>query len=74
MLSLSAVTVNGKTVQIPSDTLAAIDTGTTLVGGPTDGVEAIWSAVPNAQPVENMQGFFGFRAYHASTIWPQNVG
>lgn len=57
------VNVNGKSVQVStSSALAAIDTGTTLIGGPSDGVQAIWSAVPGSQPLSGqMEGFFAFR-------------
>jgi len=63
LLEISAVTVQGKSVQIASgqDALAAIDTGTTLIGGPTADVKAIWAAVPGSTPLTgNMEGFYGF--------------
>ncbi|KAJ7705612.1 aspartic peptidase domain-containing protein [Mycena rosella] len=64
LLSLSAVTVQGQSVTIPTgdSALSAIDTGTTAIGGPTDAVSAIWAAVPGAGPVQgqNGQGFFQF--------------
>lgn len=42
--------------------LAAIDTGTTLIGGPTNDVNAIWAAIKGAGRVGNsMPGFFQFR-------------
>ncbi|KAJ7240855.1 aspartic peptidase domain-containing protein [Mycena haematopus] len=62
-LSLSAVTVQGNSVTIPSgDAISAIDTGTTAIGGPSDGVAAIWAAVPGAGPVQEQggEGFFQF--------------
>ncbi|KAF8876412.1 aspartic peptidase domain-containing protein [Infundibulicybe gibba] len=31
-----------------------------LIGGPTEYVHAIWNAVPNSQPIENMPGFWAF--------------
>ncbi|KAI6002894.1 aspartic peptidase domain-containing protein [Pisolithus albus] len=47
---VSTVTVQGKTIQISSSQgLAAIDTGTTLIGAPTSIVSEIWSAVPGAE-------------------------
>ncbi|KAJ7489164.1 acid protease [Mycena latifolia] len=60
LLSVSAVTVQGKPVSISTgnSALAAIDTGTTALGGPTDAVEAIWAAVPGASSAG--QGFFQF--------------
>jgi cathepsin D len=60
----SGVTVNSNTVNIGSDTLAAIDTGTTLIGAPTAAVNAIWGAVSGAVALTgNMSGFYAFRAY-----------
>ena len=58
------MTVNGNSVQIPTgnDALSAIDTGTTLIGGPSDGVQNLYAAIPGSQPVgSQMQGFFAFR-------------
>ncbi|KAJ7182841.1 aspartyl protease [Mycena crocata] len=64
LLSLSAVTVQGKSVTVSTgdSALSAIDTGTTAIGGPTEDVRAIWAAVPGASPVEGQggQGFFQF--------------
>lgn len=59
----SAVSVGGTSVAITTGTtaLAAIDTGTTLIGGPTTDVAAIWAAVPGSQASQE-QGFFEFRA------------
>ncbi|KAJ7176805.1 aspartic peptidase A1 [Mycena filopes] len=63
-LSMSAVTVQGKSVQISSGNaaLSAIDTGTTAIGGPTDDVQAIWAAVPGSSAVQERggEGFFQF--------------
>ncbi|KAI0368304.1 acid protease [Pilatotrama ljubarskyi] len=62
MLELTGATVQGKSVSLPtgSAALSAIDTGTTLVGGPTEGVEAIYNAIPGSQPVPDMEGFFQY--------------
>ncbi|KAJ7312930.1 acid protease [Mycena albidolilacea] len=64
LLSLSAVTVQGKSVSISTGNAAisAIDTGTTAIGGPSDDVSAIYAAIPNAGPVTAAggEGFFQF--------------
>ncbi|KAL1945921.1 hypothetical protein VTO73DRAFT_1923 [Trametes versicolor] len=62
MLTMTGATVQGKSVTIPSGdaALSAIDTGTTLVGGPTDAVNAIYAAIPGATPVPSMAGFWQF--------------
>ena len=59
-----AVTVNGKSVAITTGTaaLSSIDTGTSLIGGPTDDVAAIWAAVPGSAASQDSKGFFEFRA------------
>ncbi|KAI0823420.1 acid protease [Trametes gibbosa] len=62
MLTMTGATVQGKSVSIPSGdaALSAIDTGTTLIGGPTSAVTAIYNAIPGAIPVPSMQGFWQF--------------
>ncbi|KAJ6498541.1 acid protease [Mycena vitilis] len=64
LLSLSAATVQGKSVAITTgnSAISAIDTGTTALGGPTKDVSAIWAAVPGASAVPDQggQGFFQF--------------
>ncbi|KAH9858906.1 aspartic peptidase domain-containing protein [Lenzites betulinus] len=62
MLTMTGATVQGKSVTIPSGdaALSAIDTGTTLIGGPTSAVNAIYNAIPGAIPVPSMQGFWQF--------------
>ncbi|KAI0065993.1 acid protease [Artomyces pyxidatus] len=60
---VSAVTVQGASVSVPGGdaALAAIDTGTTLIGAPTDAVNAIWAAVPGSQALGgDHAGFFAY--------------
>lgn len=82
LLTMQSITVQGKSVSITtgSAALSAIDTGTTLIGGPTADVNTIWAAVPGSSPVANMQGFFSFPCSTQVTItlsfggkaWPIN--
>ncbi|KAF9053233.1 aspartic peptidase domain-containing protein [Panaeolus papilionaceus] len=62
MLSVKAVTVQGQSISVPTGNaaLAAIDTGTTLIGGPSDDVAAIWAAVPGSAPSQRLPGHFTF--------------
>ncbi|KAJ7204140.1 aspartyl protease [Mycena pura] len=65
MLRVSGATVQGKSVSISTGNaaLAAIDTGTTGIGGPTADVARIWNAVPGASPFRGdglPPGFFQF--------------
>ncbi len=56
--------MDGKSVKLPGGdlALAAIDTGTTLIGGPTAAVDALWNAVPGSVPLSgNLAGMFAFR-------------
>ncbi|KAF8882702.1 aspartyl protease [Infundibulicybe gibba] len=81
-LNMASVTVQGNPVSISSgkSALAVIDTGTTLIGGPTKDVSAIWKAVPGSQPVANMPGFWAFPCTtnvsislsFGSRLWPIN--
>ncbi|KIM45427.1 hypothetical protein M413DRAFT_24631 [Hebeloma cylindrosporum] len=70
LLSMSAVQVDGTSVAISTGTtaLAAIDTGTTLIGGPTADVAAIWAAVPGSAASQDSQGFFEFPCSTTVTI------
>jgi cathepsin D len=64
LLEVSGVTVNGKSASVTtgSNALAAIDTGTTLIGGPSADVKAIWSQVSGAAPAQeaDLEGFWTF--------------
>ncbi|KAI0786584.1 aspartic peptidase domain-containing protein [Abortiporus biennis] len=63
LLNLSGATVGGKAISLPSSDspLSAIDTGTTLIGGPSASVQAIYAQVPGSQELTgNMAGFFAY--------------
>jgi len=61
LLNVVSVTAQGKSVPIStgSAALAAIDTGTTLIGGPTADVQSIWNAV-GGSPISSMPGYYQF--------------
>ncbi|KAG6817357.1 hypothetical protein H0H93_007311, partial [Arthromyces matolae] len=83
LLQISAITVQGSKVAITTGTsaLAAIDTGTTLIGGPSGDIAAIWAAVPGSQTVPFMSGFYSFPCTtdvtvtisFGGTAWPINT-
>ncbi|KAJ7233903.1 aspartic peptidase A1 [Mycena rebaudengoi] len=62
LLAVQSVVVQGNPVKVATGNaaLAAIDTGTTLIGGPTADVRAIWDAIPGSRTISNMPGFFQF--------------
>lgn len=74
------MTVNGKSISITGGDagVSAIDTGTTLIGGPSDDVAAIWAAVPGSSPSLENPGFFGFRKsltpWHHVRIYSEMFG
>jgi len=46
---------------LPSGNVAAIDTGTTLIGGPSAAVSAVYAQIPGSQQLSgNLAGFYGF--------------
>ena len=56
--------MNGESVNFGTGKSAAIETGTTLIGGTSTAVEAIWSSVPDAELLSGqMAGFWAFRTY-----------
>lgn len=58
-----ALTVNGNSIGINSG-LAAIDTGTTLLGGPSDSVADFWNQVSGSRSIG--QGMYSYRAFGSS--------
>ncbi|KAK0462521.1 aspartyl protease [Desarmillaria tabescens] len=63
LLELQALTVQGKSVALTTSgttALSAIDTGTTLIGGPSEDVAAIWAQVEGAQQARGQQGLYTF--------------
>ncbi|KAJ3557477.1 hypothetical protein NP233_g11731 [Leucocoprinus birnbaumii] len=61
ILPLSNLLVNGNSVSVPSGraSYAAIDTGTTLVGGPSEAVQSIFEQIPGAQAGSgNFEGYY----------------
>ncbi|KAE9406293.1 acid protease [Gymnopus androsaceus JB14] len=56
-----AITSQGSSISVPTglDAQAAIDTGTTLIGGPTDAVAEIYANIPGAeQGTGDMEGYY----------------
>ena len=63
------VTAQGQNIAITpgASALSSIDSGSTLIGGPTDAVRAIYSAIPGAQDIRG-GGFFAFRTSLCSNL------
>ncbi len=61
-IPLDGITVNGNSARIGSNTLAAIDTGTTLIGGPASAVRAFYSQISGSRSAAsvNMPGYYLF--------------
>jgi len=61
--SVSSITSQGNSIPIQSGTnaLAAIDTGTTLIGGPADAVAQIYASIPGSQAgTGDMEGYYTY--------------
>ena len=46
---MDSMTVQGTTVNLGSSNVVAVDTGTTLIGGPSDSIAQIYAAIPNSK-------------------------
>jgi hypothetical protein len=65
----SDLNVNGNSVSLPSgrSSYAAIDTGTTLVGGPSSIIKDLYSQIPGAQAGSgNFEGYYIYRMFSCS--------
>lgn len=73
-LPITNLTVNSGSVSLPSgsSSYAAIDTGTTLIGGPAAQVAALYAQIPgSATGTGNYQGYY---TYRTSRIFPRRAG
>jgi len=64
ILFFTAVDVQGNTISLPSgsSSYAAIDTGTTLVGGPAEYISQIFAQIPGSAPgTGNFQNYYTYR-------------
>jgi len=65
-IPLTTVTVNSNSVTLPSgqSSYAAIDTGTTLIGGPASQVASVYAQIPESAPgTGNYQGYYTYRGF-----------
>lgn len=63
VLPLTGMTVQGNSIPVPtgSASYSAIDTGTTLVGGPSSAIQAIFDQIPGSAPATgNYQGYYTY--------------
>lgn len=70
---MTAMTAQGQSVQVPTgnDALAAIDTGTTLIGAPSSVITNLIAAIPNSAALSGaMEGFISYRTF-TLMIWTQ---
>ncbi|KAG2110606.1 aspartic peptidase domain-containing protein [Suillus discolor] len=63
ILPMASLTVQGSSISIPSgsSSYSAIDTGTTLIGGPSSVIQSIFAQIPGSQPgTGNWQGYYTY--------------
>ncbi|KAI6044490.1 aspartic peptidase domain-containing protein [Pisolithus marmoratus] len=67
LLSLTSMTVQGTSITLPtgSSAYAAIDTGTTLIGGPSSAIQNIYAQIPGSQP--GTGSWTGYYSYPCTT-------
>jgi hypothetical protein len=61
-----ALSVNSSSISLPSgsSSYAAIDTGTTLVGGPRSVISRMFDQIPGSQAgTGNFEGYYTYRAF-----------
>ncbi|KAI0272749.1 aspartic peptidase domain-containing protein [Gloeopeniophorella convolvens] len=71
-LPMTSLLVNSNAVSLPSGSAsyAAIDTGTTLIGGPSDQVSALYAQIPGAQAGSACLGaIFSFQGSSSAPAW-----
>lgn len=82
-IPLSGISVNGRSANIGSSPLAAIDTGTTLIGGPSSSIAAFYSQISGSSSASSV-GMPGYYLFPCSTnlnisltfggaSWPMNT-
>lgn len=69
----SALTVQGSSITLGSgkDSYSAIDTGTTLIGGPQDAIAAIYANIPDSSLATG--DFEGYYSYRESSTLPIRI-
>ena len=71
---MSGLTVNGAAITLSSNSLSAIDTGTTLIAGPRDDVRSFYNAIPGSVNLSNIDpefaGYFGYRMLEVPLVPP----
>lgn len=63
ILPMTSMTVQGNSVTLPTGTesYSAIDTGTTLIGGPSSAITSIFAQIPGSAPgAGNFEGYFTY--------------
>ena len=68
-----AITVQGNTINLPSgeSSYAAIDTGTTLVGGPSEYIAQIFAQIPGSNPGTDVyQNYYTYRGFLFISLSP----
>ncbi|KAL5531684.1 hypothetical protein ACEPAG_4561 [Sanghuangporus baumii] len=71
ILEMTELSVGGTSMTLPSGSAsyAAIDTGTTLVGGPASVISQLYAAIPNAQPgTGDYEGYYIYPCSESVTV------
>lgn len=60
LVKVGGVSVQGSNLDLGSTTKAAIDTGTTLVGGPDSIIKALYAQIPGAKASTTSPGYYEY--------------
>lgn len=60
LITLGGITVNGGNISLEGTNKMAVDTGTTLIGAPTDVVTAIYDLIPDSSALASGSGYYKF--------------
>ncbi|CEH13456.1 aspartic peptidase a1 [Ceraceosorus bombacis] len=60
LITLGGITLQNNTVSIGNTVNAAIDTGTTLIGGPSSVIADLYSQIPGSSPSTQSEGYYNY--------------
>ncbi|KAE8231371.1 hypothetical protein CF326_g3614 [Tilletia indica] len=68
LILLDGLSVGNQQVKLGDQRRAAIDTGTTLIGGPDAVIAELYSKIPGAEPMEGAPGYYTYPCSSSSII------
>jgi len=60
LITLGGITIDSNNISLSGTSKVAVDTGTTLIGAPTEVVEAIYAQIPGSSAMSSGNGYYQF--------------